>query len=160
MGRLYHLSASLAIKKMFEIRKTQLTSAPPRSGTTYFPIVLSTRRLWDCLPKISKGADETMSCPLRRKRCPRSELELVPSTQQCALLNVSKAWLPGGVPLTGAERRNRAGKRPRKSSSMIDTRSAIFSLKRTKGLTPFLALIRNPMILISHLSDKNKGQRD
>jgi hypothetical protein len=43
---------------------------------------------------LSKGADETIGCPLCRQRCPRSELELVhyTSTQQCALLNVAKGY--------------------------------------------------------------------
>ncbi len=50
----------------------------------------------DCLPKVMKGADETIKCPDCRNICPREELELVHFTEQerwDALLDVAKAWM-------------------------------------------------------------------
>ena len=59
----------------------------------------------DCLPKMSKGADETVRCPTCRKVCPRGVIELITYTEQDrwdALLKVAEAWGAG-------DRRREAG---------------------------------------------------
>lgn len=52
----------------------------------------------NCLPKMSKGADETVRCPTCRKVCPREVIELITYTEQDrwdALLKVAEAWGAG-----------------------------------------------------------------
>lgn len=49
----------------------------------------------ECLPNISRGADETVQCPQCRQRWPRDEVESVQYTESerwDALLDVAKAW--------------------------------------------------------------------
>lgn len=51
-----------------------------------------------CLPKMCKGADETVRCPTCREVCPREVIELITYTEQDrwdALLKVAEAWGAG-----------------------------------------------------------------
>ena len=52
-----------------------------------------------CLPKVSKGADETVKCPQCEEYTKRDDLELVHWTEKDrwdALVDVAKAWVAFG----------------------------------------------------------------